>query len=314
MRSRGMRERGGHKRRLFGFGAAFLLASRLLAASGASDCPPADPPDAAEESAQAAAQAVSPPSSAGHVVGSALWNELKRYGSDTAALVVAPFHWDSRDGWRAGAAAVAIGGSFAADKAVYDAFARNRSDFTNDVSGGTSWFGSPGALCLSVGLIGAGLVFESPNVRDMGRDSLEAIAITGIFTNVVIKTTAGRYRPKESDGETKFDPFSGHTSFTSGHATAAFAFASVVAMRSPGWIVPTVVYGLASVVAFDRINDREHFLSDVVTGALFATATGRFLVHRHRDEKVVETVEPPEPHASFQVVPIREGLALRASW
>ena len=307
----GMRAQGAPGPRIFGVATALLFAGRLLAASGTLDCPPEDPPPASQAPA---ASAQAPPPSVGHVVGTALWNEVKRYGSDTAALVVAPFHWEARDGWRAGAAAVAIGGSFAADKAVYDAFARNRSDFTNDVSGGTSWFGSPGALCLSVGLIGAGLVFENADVRDMGRDSLEAIAITGIFTNLVIKPTAGRWRPHESEGETKFDPFSGHNSFTSGHATASFAFASVVAMRSPGWIIPTVVYGLASVVAFDRINDREHFLSDVVTGALFATATGRFLVHRHRDERVVETVEPPEPRASFQVVPIPEGVALRASW
>src|SRR5262249_46238511 len=70
-----------------------------------------------------------PPPSVPKVVGDALWNELKRYGSDTAALVVAPFHWDAQDGYRAAGAAVLIGGSFASDRAVYDAFARNRSDF-----------------------------------------------------------------------------------------------------------------------------------------------------------------------------------------
>ena len=302
------------RRLLAGSAAAFLVLVRVSAASESRECPAEDRPGA--ETATAVAPPSSPPSagspSAGRVVGTALWNELKRYASDTAALVVAPAHWDATDYERAGIATVAIGGAFAADKAVYDAFARNRSDFTNDVSGGTSWFGSPGALCLSVGLIGAGLVFENADVRDMGRDSLEAIAITGVFTNLVIKPTAGRYRPNESEGETKFDPFSGHASFTSGHATAAFSLASVVAMRSPGWIVPTIVYGMATVVAFDRINDREHFLSDVVTGALFATATGRFLVHRHRADRVVETVD--SPGTSLDVVPIPDGVALRARW
>ena len=65
------------------------------------------------------------------------------------------------------------------------------------------------------------------------------------------------------------------------------------------------------VVAFDRINDREHFLSDVVTGALFATATGRFLVHRHRQENVLV---PDESRTTVQVVPIHDGAAVRLSW
>ncbi len=235
------------------------------------------------------AEAPAPKPSIPKVVGAALWNEAKRYGSDTAALVVAPFHWGAQDGWKAAGAAAMIGGAFAADREVYDGFARNRSDFTDGVSKATTWFGGGGALGIAAALIGVGLAVESPEVRDMGRDALEAAVIAGMFTNWVIKPTAGRYRPSESNGETIFDPFSGHRSFTSGHATQAFAVASVIAMRSPGWIIPTAAYGLAFVVACDRINDRAHFASDVVAGALFATATGRFLVRRHRADASVET-------------------------
>jgi membrane-associated phospholipid phosphatase len=246
------------------------------------------------------------------IVGNALWNEAKRYGSDTAALVVAPFHWDASDGWRAAGAAALIGGAFAADREVYDAFARNRSDFTDAVSKSTTWFGGGGAIYVALGLVGTGLAVGSPDVRDMGRDALEAAIIAGVFTNWVIKPTAGRWRPRESNGDTIFDPFSGHDSFTSGHATQAFAVASVIAMRSPGWILPSVAYGLAFVVACDRINDRAHFASDVVAGALFATATGRFLVRRHGAESALEIA--PEPKTSFEVVPIPDGVALRARW
>jgi hypothetical protein len=252
-----------------------------------------------------------PPASVPKVVGDALWNEVKRYGSDTAALVVAPFHWEAQDGWRAAGAAVVIGGTFASDRAVYDAFARNRSDFTNSVSKYTTWFGAGGGIAVAAGLIGVGLVSGSDDVRDMGRDALEASAIAGFFTNVFIKPTAGRWRPSESNGETKFDPFSGHTSFTSGHATQAFSVASVIAMRAPGWIIPTIAYGLATVVACDRINDRAHFASDVVTAALFATTTGRFLVRRHRQESVAV---PAEPRTAVEVVPIPDGAALRLRW
>ncbi len=245
------------------------------------------------------------------VVGNALWNELKRYGSDTAALVVAPFHWGAQDGWRAAGAVAMIGGAFAADQEVYAAFARNRSGFTDGVSAATTWYGDPGAMCIAAGLIAGGLLWDDRDVRDMGRDALEAAVIAGFFTNLIIKPTAGRFRPDESDGQTIFEPFSGHRSFTSGHATAAFAVSSVVAMRAPGWVIPTVAYTLATLVAMDRINDQRHFASDVVAAALFATATGRFLVRRHRAESALETKKRA---VTIEVVPIPDGLALRARW
>jgi membrane-associated phospholipid phosphatase len=286
-----------------------LLVSSRAAAVELEDCPAIDPVEIAQGE-----QAPAPPAKPSiiHVVGNALWNEAKRYGSDTAALVVAPFHWDARDGWHAVGAAGMIGGAFWSDKAVYNVFAKYRSNFTNGVSSGTTWYGGGGGFAVAAGLLGVGLVAGDADVRDMGRDALETAVIAGVFTNLVIKPVAGRYRPSQSDGETIFDPFSGHTSFTSGHATQAFAVSSVIAMRAPGWIIPTVAYGLAFVVACDRINDRAHFFSDVVTGALFATATGRFLVRRHREE--ASGVETAAPKTTLEVVPIPDGAALRLSW
>jgi membrane-associated phospholipid phosphatase len=245
------------------------------------------------------------------LVGSALWEEVKRYGEDTEALVVAPLHWDSKDIRKAAGAAVLIGGAFAADPTILEAFERNRSEFTNRVSQATTWFGSPGALYLSLGLVAGGLVAGNDDLRDMGRDAVEASILTGLITSLIVKPVAGRWRPDESDGKTIFEPFSGHDSFTSGHATQAFAVASVVAMRSPGWVIPTIAYGLATVVACDRINDNVHFASDVIAGALFATATGRFLVNRHRGQSIHES---KAPKVTFEVIPISDGLALRARW
>ncbi len=287
--------------------ASFLLLEGRAASEELEGCSGVDAAAVSpQESPRAEAKASVP-----EVVGGAVWGEIKRYGSDTAALVVAPFHWDATDRWKAAGSAALIGGAFAADHAVYDAFARNRSDFTDSVSKATTWFGGGGGFAVAAGLLGAGLALENPEVRDMGRDALETAIIAGLFTNLVIKPTAGRWRPSESNGETKFDPFSGHTSYTSGHATQAFAVASVIAMRSPGWVIPTIAYGLATVVACDRINDRAHFASDVVTAALFATATGRFIVNRHRP---MSTHDAKAPAVAFEVLPIRDGVALGARW
>lgn len=295
-------------------GAAAALAALLLLslptrthASEAADCPVID---TAEEPAPQDT-APQPRPSVPKLVGGALWNEVKRYGQDTAALVVAPLHWDSRDIRKAAGSAVLIGGAFAADPTILEAFQRNRSEFTNRVSQATTWFGGRGSVYISLGLVAGGLIAQNDDIRDMGRDALEASIITGLFTNLIVKPVAGRWRPNESDGETIFEPFSGHNSFTSGHATQAFAVASVIAMRSPGWVIPTIAYGLATVVACDRINDNVHFASDVIAGALFATATGRFLVNRHRGESIHDS---KTPKATFEVIPISDGVALRARW
>ncbi|MDQ2970573.1 MAG: phosphatase PAP2 family protein, partial [Acidobacteriota bacterium] len=43
-------------------------------------------------------------------------------------------------------------------------------------------------------------------------------------------------------------------------------------------------YSLASGVAFARMNDRAHFASDVVAGAIIGTAIGHSVVHRHSSD------------------------------
>jgi membrane-associated phospholipid phosphatase len=242
--------------------------------------------------------------------GEALLEEAKRYAKDSAALVTAPFHWDRDDASRAVGAGVIIGGLIAADPSIYRGIQNARSDFTDSVSAATTGFGAGGAVWTAGGLLCIGLVSGQNGIRDMGRDSLETLTLTSLLTHFVLKPTFGRWRPYESNGTNRFEPFSGHNSFPSGHATYAWSVASVVAMRAPGWIIPTVAYGLATVVAFDRVNDQQHFMGDVVAGAIFATATGRFLVRRHLGEKRTAAGEKT-PAVSFEVIPIRDGAALR---
>jgi len=139
----------------------------------------------------------------------------------------------------------------------------------------------------------------------MGRDALEAGLFGLMLNRYVLKPAFGRHRPSESGGRTVFEPASGHDSFPSGHATEAFAVASVVAARSHGWIVPAIAYFGATVVAMDRVNDEAHFASDVVAGGLLGTAIGRFLVNRHRN------ASEGGGGVAFEIVPSHRGLAAR---
>jgi len=243
--------------------------------------------------------------SPGAAVWQSLTDEAKRYASDSVALVRAPASWKSRDWEKAAGVALVLGGLMLADRELDQEASERRSRFTNRVSAATTGFGGSWGPRISVGILAAGWAFRNRETRDMGRDALEAGILTSLLTKYLFKPAFGRERPEQSDGGTVFRPGSGNDSFPSGHATQAFAVASVVAMRSKGWAVPTLAYAAATLVAFDRVNDRAHFASDVAAGAILGTAVGRFLVRRHRDQRASEG----EP--SFEVVPIEGGIGLR---
>ena len=62
-------------------------------------------------------------------------------------------------------------------------------------------------------------------------------------------------------------------SFPSGHASASFAFASVVTARH-GWYWGSVAYSMAGFISISRINDDYHYLHDVLVGATIGAAFG----------------------------------------
>jgi membrane-associated phospholipid phosphatase len=230
--------------------------------------------------------------------------EAKRYLADSYAILVVPFHWSAADWERAAGAAVLIGGLMLQDEHLDHQFQKYRSNFTDRVSQATTGFGGAYGVNTGVAFLIVGYAFRSWNLRETGRETLEAGFLSNLLDKWVLKYAFGRERPLRSGGKTVFHPGSSNDSFPSGHATEAFAVASVIAMRSPGWVLPTIAYTAATLVAFDRVNDRVHFASDVAAGAVLGTAIGRFLVARHRRARA-------ESKTTLEIVPIKGGLAAR---
>ena len=240
----------------------------------------------------------------------ALKDEAKRYGRDSLAIVKAPLSWNRKQWVKAGGAVLILGGLILADQDIDRAAQRQRSPFTNHVSSWTAPLGSEYGFAISGGMLGAGLLFHHENLRDTGREAIEAGFLAFVLDQFVLKRAFGRERIEDSGGRTVFVPGSNHDSFPSGHTTEAFAVASVIATRSKGWPIPVIAYAAAALVAMDRINTRDHFASDVVAGAFLGTAIGRFIVRRHGEEKAGVL---SKASASLEIVPIRHGLAARIS-
>jgi membrane-associated phospholipid phosphatase len=117
--------------------------------------------------------------------------------------------------------------------------------------------------------------------------------VDSAIPNVVIKDISRRLRPSAvaPDHDFRDTFFQAHvtvlgkgSSFPSGHATAAFSIAAVMARRygEHKW-VPWVAYGVAGLISLSRISDLAHFPSDVFLGAALGYTITRFDVFRQRD-------------------------------
>jgi membrane-associated phospholipid phosphatase len=105
----------------------------------------------------------------------------------------------------------------------------------------------------------------------------EATLYSALVTDV-LKYTIREPRPNST----------ARTSFPSGHATTAFAFAGVVAAEH-GWWFGVPAMALATFVGYSRINDNEHRVQDVVAGATvgLSYAYGIYFVQHPRVDPVV---------------------------
>ncbi len=110
---------------------------------------------------------------------------------------------------------------------------------------------------------GLGKVFDHQGVERLGRDLVRAQVVTQSLT-LGVKLLVQRERP---DG-------SNQKSFPSGHASGAFASATVL-QRHYGWKAGAPAYAVAGYVATSRLNEGKHYVSDVIFGAAVGILVGR---------------------------------------
>lgn len=125
------------------------------------------------------------------------------------------------------------------------------------------WFGSAALLA------GTGRA----RGRRAALNGIASLTLTSTTVNAVIKPLSARRRP---DRDTHNVPITRQvrmphtTSFPSGHAASAFAFATGVATASPGAGIP--LHAVAALVAYSRVHTGVHYPTDVIVGAVSGVA------------------------------------------
>jgi len=101
--------------------------------------------------------------------------------------------------------------------------------------------------------------------------AVEALVNTGLLTKA-LKVLVHRRRPPE------YNPPTARESFPSGHASTAFALATVLGRE---YDQEPLAYTLATLVALSRVSLGRHHVTDVLAGALLGTWAGRRTLRGH---------------------------------
>lgn len=135
-----------------------------------------------------------------------------------------------------------------------------------------------------------------------------SLAIASTTANVIVKQLVGRARPAGPPGVTSGPSRPPRTtSFPSGHAASAAAFATGVALEVPALAVP--IGGLAALVAASRVVTRVHYPSDVLAGLALGTAAG-LVTLRWWPRRLDEPAAAVRPYRQAPASPTGSGLVL----
>lgn len=185
-------------------------------------------------------------------------------------------------------AAALILASSASDRSVERYASKSsvqKSDVLHQTFNVSGAFGDPGAIVFSAAAYVAGIATHSRSVAGLGMYTGEAVVLGGVVAET-LKGVAGRSRPKLDS--TRVDDFmfgrgfsnDDYGSFPSAETTIAFAAATASSLYvrrqwpSAAHFVTPVAYTAATLVGISRIYKKEHWASDVATGAVIGSVSG----------------------------------------
>lgn len=199
---------------------------------------------------------------------------LLSYWPDTKTVLASPAHWKAKNFAWAGAFVAADVLLYTQDKSINNFFQRNRTAITNSIANVIEPFGNGAYIVGADALLYSGALITKD--KKLQHETLE-VAKTLLFTAVavqLVKHIAARQRPYVADEPYNwFGPFNNNNyeSFYSGDVTVAFTWATNISLDTKKKLLPAIAYTIAGAIALERLNNNEHWASDVFTGAVIST-------------------------------------------
>ena len=207
---------------------------------------------------------------------------------DSRDIVISPYRWNKYQ-WIAVSGVIVLAGVFyTQDASIQKVVQKNQTVFLGNLSfyGFQPWGSGVYTLPAMGILYGVGAIMKNDKARYSALKGGEAFLL-GFVADQLLKQLTHRHRPYQDDPpnpylwDGPFEPIS-NTSFASGHATAAFAVATVIATSYAKTIwVPIVCYTLAGLTAASRVYNNDHWFSDVFVGSAMGFAIGRLIANNH---------------------------------
>ena len=173
-----------------------------------------------------------------------------------------------------------IGALMILDEIVWQAVSDGRGSGGNMMMEPFRALGDGAAMALvSGGTLLAGLATGDEDLTRTGERLVATMALAAGAVHLT-KFVFGRSRPGEGEGAWSFNPGTPGSSFYSGHATMAFAMATALSEEIDHTAATVILYSAASLAGYSRMYDGQHWLSDVVAGAVMGIASAKFVYGR----------------------------------
>ncbi|HTY59456.1 MAG TPA: phosphatase PAP2 family protein, partial [Bacteroidota bacterium] len=217
-----------------------------------------------------------------------------------------PARWDGSDWLRFGAAGAGTAFVSGLDIDGRLFMQRHQSAGAGDLaSAAMQYGGGVNLIALSAGGYIAGLAFHDRWIRETSFLAGSAILLSGTISTVT-KIVVGRARPYMGRGHMTFRPFTfpveHFASFPSGHTIVAFAFSGVLAERIKNTWASVGLYALAASTGISRMYADEHWISDVVFGAVISVSVSHSLV------RWFESGGEPAGETGLRIIPGPQSL------
>lgn len=232
---------------------------------------------------------------------------LLNFGGDFVDVLASPKNWKGGDFLSFSAVLGAGLLLYSVDQDIQQWAQDHRSSSSEDIFKTIGHLGNGVVLIgLMTALYVSGEVSDNNSLRKTALLSLESWLTTGIIVRG-LKSVVGRARPWTGESSHSFHPFSTRSrfaSFPSGHASSAFAVATVIADQSKKVYIDILAYSLATTVALSRVHLDKHWASDILVGSAIGYFVAKKIsaLDRNRDSKKVKL--------SFQFSRQRQAFSL----